>query len=63
MALILTKVIWTSSSIRQPTLPYFDLGAIRCKLRTLLGVPVDILTPNSLPDSFRESVISEAQPI
>ena len=41
----------------------FDLGAIRYKLRTLLGVPVDILTPNSLPDSFRESVISEAQPI
>lgn len=41
----------------------FDLGAIRYKLRTLLGVPVDILTPNSLPDSFRDSVIREAQPI
>lgn len=39
----------------------FDLGAIRYKLRTLLGVPVDILTPNSLPDSFRDSVIKEAQ--
>lgn len=41
----------------------FDLGAIRYKLRTLLGVPVDILTPNSLPDSFRDRVIKEAQPI
>lgn len=41
----------------------FDLGAIRYKLRTLLGVPVDILTPNSLPDSFRDSVIKEAKPI
>lgn len=41
----------------------FDLGAIRYKLRTLLGVPVDILTPNSLPDSFRDTVIKEAQKI
>jgi uncharacterized protein len=41
----------------------FDIGAIRRKLRNLLGVPVDILTPNSLPDSFRDSVIKEAQPI
>jgi predicted nucleotidyltransferase len=41
----------------------FDLGAIRYKLRTLLGVPVDILTPNSLPDSFRDRVTKEAQPI
>jgi len=41
----------------------FDLGAIRYKLRTLLGVPVDILTPNSLPDSFRDRVIKEAQPV
>jgi predicted nucleotidyltransferase len=41
----------------------FDIGAIRYKLRTLLGVPVDILTPNSLPDSFRDTVIKEAQQI
>jgi uncharacterized protein len=41
----------------------FDLGAIRYKLRTLLGVPVDILNPNSLPDGFRDRVIKEAQPI
>lgn len=41
----------------------FDLVAIRYKLRHLLGVPVDILTPNSLPESFRQRVIEEAEPI
>ena len=41
----------------------FDLGAIRYKLRNLLGVPVDVLTPGALPDSFRQSVIAQAQPI
>jgi uncharacterized protein len=41
----------------------FDLGAIRYKLRNLLGVPVDVLTPGALPDSFRRTVIDQAQPI
>lgn len=41
----------------------FDLGAIRYELRELLGVEVDVLTPNALPDSFREKVISEAVPV
>ena len=41
----------------------FDLGAIRYKLRNLLGVPVDVLTPGALPDSFRQTVIAQAQPI
>ena len=41
----------------------FDLGAIRYKLRKLLGVPVDVITPGALPDSFRQSVIAQAQPI
>ncbi|MGV0961076.1 MAG: nucleotidyltransferase family protein [Limnohabitans sp.] len=30
----------------------FDLGAIRYKLRNLLGVPVDVLMPVALPDKF-----------
>ena len=37
-----------------------DLGAIRYKLRNLLGIPVDVVTPNALPDRFRQRVISEA---
>jgi predicted benzoate:H+ symporter BenE len=28
-----------------------------------LGVPVDVLTPNALPDDFRHAVISQALPI
>jgi predicted nucleotidyltransferase len=41
----------------------FDLGAIRYKLRHLLGVNVDVLTPAALPEKFRHTVISEARPI
>lgn len=41
----------------------FDIGAIRYKLRNLLGVPVDVLTPNALPDSFRQTVLNEAVPV
>jgi predicted nucleotidyltransferase len=40
-----------------------DIGAIRYKLRVLLGVPVDVLTPKALPDSFRNSVLAEAVPV
>lgn len=38
----------------------FDIGAIRFKLRTLLGVPVDVLTPDALPESFRAFVLADA---
>lgn len=38
----------------------FDLGAIRYKLRNLLGVSVDVLTPGALPEKFRDVVIAEA---
>ena len=41
----------------------FDLGAIRYKLRNLLGVPVDVITPSAIPDSFRQTVIAQAQPM
>lgn len=40
-----------------------DIGAIRHELRVLLGVPVDVLTPKALPDSFRNSVLAKAIPI
>ena len=32
-------------------------------LAKLLGVPVDVLTPNALPDKFRALVIAEARPV
>jgi predicted nucleotidyltransferase len=41
----------------------FDLGAILNELKDLLGVEVDVLTPNALPDKFRERVLAEAAPI
>lgn len=37
-----------------------DVGAIQMKLSDLLGVPVDVLTPGALPESFRQQVMSEA---
>ena len=41
----------------------FDLGAILNQLTELLGVEVDVLTPNALPDKFRAEVLAEAAPI
>ena len=41
----------------------FDIGAIRHELAALLGVPVDVLTPNALPEKFRAEVLAQARPI
>lgn len=46
-----------------PETTMLDIGAIRHELLQLLGVKVDVLTPNALPDSFRAKVIAEARPI
>jgi predicted nucleotidyltransferase len=46
-----------------PATTMFDIGAIRHELRQLLGIRVDVLTPNALPDKFRASVLSQAQPV
>lgn len=40
-----------------------DLGHIRAELLQLLDVNVDVLTPLSLPDSFRDKVLNNAQPV
>lgn len=40
-----------------------DIGAIRFELKNLLGLEVDVLTPNSLPARFRDQVLREAMPI
>jgi predicted nucleotidyltransferase len=37
-----------------------DIGAIRHELKALLGIEVDVLTPNGLPARFREQVLSDA---
>lgn len=46
-----------------PETTLLDIGAIRHELGELLGVPVDVLTPNALPDRFRAKVLAEARPI
>jgi uncharacterized protein len=46
-----------------PETTLLDIGAIRHELGKLLGVPVDVLTPNALPDKFRAAVLAEARPI
>lgn len=46
-----------------PDTTLFDIGAIRHELHELLGVPVDVLTPKALPESFRSMVIAEALPV
>ena len=38
-----------------------DIGAIRFELKQLLGIEVDVLTPNSLPAHFRDQVLREAR--
>ena len=38
----------------------FDIGAIRFELKKLLGIEVDVLTPNGLPAKFRDQVLREA---
>ncbi|PYE88526.1 nucleotidyltransferase family protein [Phyllobacterium leguminum] len=46
-----------------PDMTLFDIGAIRLELGQLLGVPVDVLTPNALPDHFRSRILAEARPV
>lgn len=41
----------------------FDIGAIHAELTELLGVEVDVLTPASLPDRWKEEVLGEARAI
>jgi predicted nucleotidyltransferase len=41
----------------------FDIGAIQFELKKLLGIPVDVLTPGALPDSFKDRIMKEAIPV
>ena len=43
-----------------PQTTLMDIGAIRFELKKLLGLEVDVLTPNGLPAKFREQVLREA---
>lgn len=43
-----------------PNTTLFDLGGPQDELESLLGIKVDIKTPNNLPITFREQVLREA---
>lgn len=44
-----------------PETTLVDIGAIRRELRQLLGIKMDVLTPQGTPDQFRDQVLNEAQ--
>ncbi len=46
-----------------PGTTLFDLGGLQVELEDMLGVHVDLLTPEDLPAKFRERVVAEAKPI
>jgi len=40
-----------------------DIGAIRRELKALLGIELDIVTPNSIPSLLKDKIINEASPV
>jgi predicted nucleotidyltransferase len=46
-----------------PGTTLFDLGGLQVELESLLGVPVDVLTPGDLPLKFRSRVLAEARAV
>jgi hypothetical protein len=46
-----------------PQTTMMDIGAIRFELKNLLGLEVDVLTPNALLAKFRDQVLREAVPV
>ena len=43
-----------------PKATLFDIGAIRHELQQLLNIPIDVLTPNALPEKLRTQILAEA---
>ncbi|HEY4291646.1 nucleotidyltransferase family protein [Luteibacter sp.] len=46
-----------------PGATLFDLGGLQYELESLLGIHVDLLTPDDLPPDFRAKVLAEACPV
>ncbi|HKO12359.1 MAG TPA: nucleotidyltransferase family protein [Acidobacteriaceae bacterium] len=46
-----------------PQTSLMDVARIQGDLEVLLGISVDVLTPLSLPESYRSRVLAEAAPI
>ena len=46
-----------------PGVTLFDLGGLQFELEEMLGVPVDLLTPEDLPLKYRQKVMLQARSI
>lgn len=46
-----------------PGATLLDLGDLQEALTTLLGIPVEVLTPGDLPPKFRHQVLEQARPV
>jgi predicted nucleotidyltransferase len=46
-----------------PGATLFDLGGLQVELEDMLGVPVDVLTPDDLPRRGRKRILAEAAPV
>lgn len=47
----------------EPGATLLDLSGLQVELEDLLGVRVDVLTPQDLPSHFRDQVLAEARPL
>ena len=46
-----------------PGATLFDLGGLQIELEEILGVSVDLLTPEDIPLKFRDQVLAEARAV
>lgn len=46
-----------------PGATLLDLSGLQVELEDLLGVRVDVLTPQDLPARYRDQVLAEAEPV
>lgn len=46
-----------------PDTTLMDIARMQNRLRQLLGIPVDVVTPKALPSSFRATILAEAVPV
>ena len=46
-----------------PRTSLLDLAGLQLEIEAKIGAKVDLLTPNSLPQKFRQKVLDEAVPV
>ena len=47
----------------KPGTTLFDLGGLQVELEELLGVTVDLRTPEDIPLKFRQQVLEQSRPV